>query len=299
MNSMIAMLVFSAVAALLVYLAGRGDQARDPRLTVIALGLLAIFPLLGLLPKLEILPAGEANVDSSDFPWATVLMVAWAAGFLVAATRLGFAAKGISNWRKRSTLVERMGRVEIRSLPGLKGPVAAGVIRPVVFLPESWSEWSKETRRIVLDHEMAHHRRRDPLWRWVAEIACVVSGCNPLVIWMKRRLTAQCEFACDVLVLKDGIPAGDYARVLCDFAEDRLPHGPVLAMAGTSSLEARVRRLVLPRKQKGSVGLCALVFLTLAGAGALATLSSRAEIKTPFTPAEVELRWSADPFPGE
>lgn len=291
---MIAMLLFSGVAALLVLLAGRRDPARDPRLTVLALGLLVVFPLLGWLPKLPVLPAQVAG--GGGFPWTKVLLGIWMAGFLVGALRLGIAAKGISNWRRRSRLLRRAGRVEIRQLPGLNGPIAAGVIRPVIFVPESWNRWSTETRRVVLNHEMAHHRRRDPLWRWIAEIACAVNGCNPLVIWMVRRLAAQCEYACDVEVLSRGISANAYARVLCDFAEARAPRGPALAMAATSSLESRVRRLLGPRKPRGSAGLIALGVLALGFAGCLAMLGSRT---VAVSEKEVEMRWAADPFPGE
>lgn len=291
--------MFSGVAALLVFLAGRADKARDPRLTLLALGLLAVFPLFGLLPKLPVLPASAVKGSSSGFQWMDVLLVIWAGGFIVAALRLGIAAKGISNWRKRSLLVARVDRVEIRQLPGLKGPVAAGVIRPVVFVPEGWSDWSEETRGIVLDHELSHLRRRDPLWRWIAEISCAVNGYNPLVIWMARRLSIQCEFACDAVVLKSGVRPGDYARVLCDFAQDHVPRGPVLAMAGTSSLEARVGRLIAPRKPQGNIGLIVLVALTLACAGVFASLGPRRETSVPVSRDEVELRWSAQPFPGE
>src|SRR6478609_8787402 len=131
---MIAMLSFSVVAAVLVALAGRGDQARDPRLTVLALGLLAVFPLLGFLPKLEVLPAGKGGGDSAGWPWISALFVLWAAGFSVAVLRLVIAAVGVSLRRKRSFQVDCLNGVEIRQLIGLKGPVAAGVIRPVIFM---------------------------------------------------------------------------------------------------------------------------------------------------------------------
>lgn len=295
---MIAMVMFSGVAALLVYLAGRGDKACDPRLTLLALGLLAVFPLLGLLPKLPVMPAATVTASSSGFPWMSLLLVIWAVGFIVATLRLGLAAKGICNWRKRSVLVARVDGVEIRQLPGLSGPVAAGVIRSVVFVPEGWDDWSEETRGIVLAHEMSHLQRHDPLWRWVAEISCAVNGYNPLVIWMTRRLAMQCEFACDAMVLKKGVRPGDYARVLCDFAQDEVPRGLVLAMAGTSSLEARVGRLMAPRRRQGSIRLCALIALTLACAGALVSVGPRREISGAVSRDEVELRWAAQPFPG-
>ncbi|MES2657865.1 MAG: M56 family metallopeptidase [Verrucomicrobiota bacterium] len=296
---MTAILLFSAIAALLVFLAGRGDQARDPRLTVLALVLLAVFPFSVFLPKAAILPISSVGEGSSGFPWLKVILGIWFAGFLTASVRLGLAAKGISNWRKRSSLIAEIDGVEIRRLDGLRGPVAAGVIRPVIFVPENWSEWPEENRRMVLEHELAHHRRRDPLWRWIAEIACAVHGCNPLVIWISRRLTMQCEYACDAMVLRNGARPGDYARLLCEFAADRAPAGPVLAMAVASSLESRVRRLMKPRENHGSVALVILITLTLAFAGALATFGPSQREDAPVSAEDVELRWSANPFPGE
>jgi beta-lactamase regulating signal transducer with metallopeptidase domain len=297
---MIAMLLFSGAAALLVFLAGRNDKARDPRLTVLALILLVVFPvLLAVLPKFAVLPAPVASVNRSGFPWMNILLLAWGAGFLTMALRFGFAALGISKWRRRSLLLDQLAGVEIRQLSGLKGPVAAGVIRPVVFVPEEWHQWPDETRRIVLDHELAHHRRRDPLWRWIAGIACVIHGGNPLVIWMVRRLTIQCEFACDAMVLEKGVAVRDYANLLCDFAEARPPSGPVLAMAASSSLESRVRRLLSPRPPKGAAGLVVLSVLVLTLAAALPMFGSAKIAPAPVSRDEVRMRWAADPFPGE
>ena len=297
---MIAMLLFSGVSALLVFLAGRSDKARDPRLTVLALVLLAVFPvLLAFLPKFAVLPAPVASGEQSGFPWMDALLLVWGTGFLTMSLRLGFSALGISRWWRNSLLLERVDGVEIRQLSGLKGPVATGVIRPVVFVPEEWHQWSDETRRIVLDHELAHHRRRDPLWRWIAGVACVVNGGNPLVIWMVRRLTIQCEFACDAMVLKKGVAVRAYANLLCDFAEARPPSGPVLAMAASSTLESRVRRLLNPHPPKGTAGLIVLFVLILTLAAALPMLGPAEIAPAPVSRNEVRLRWAADPFPGQ
>ena len=56
--------IFFGVAAVLVYLAGRRDSARDPRLTTVALVLLAAAPLLaGALPKIPLLPEASAGIS--------------------------------------------------------------------------------------------------------------------------------------------------------------------------------------------------------------------------------------------
>jgi beta-lactamase regulating signal transducer with metallopeptidase domain len=299
---MIAVLMFSLVAAALVYLAGRKDTARDPRLTGLALALLAVFPLLVVfLPKFAVLPVVDARASAgSSAMVGRWIFGIWAVGFSVSLLRLGFAAARVSVWRRRSRWVANEGRVEIRVAEGLKGPVAAGVLRRVVLVPEAWNGWSDRVRRIVVEHEVAHHHRRDPLWRWVAEIAAAVHWFNPLVAWMARRLAMQCEFACDERVLQANVDANEYAGLLCDLAEEWVPHAPVVAMAERASLENRVRRMMIEgRGPRGMVGVPLMISLALVSATVLALLGSRSEIRAEVSPSEVELRWTADPFPGE
>lgn len=294
---MTAMILFSGAAAMLVLLAGRGDKARDPRLTGAALALLAVFPLLAAaLPSLEILPAG--NAVGRGFPWWKIVAGIWAAGCFLGIVRLIFAARTIGNWRKNSVLIRRSGRVEIRRLAGLSGPVAAGVARPLVFVPADWDRWPPTTRRIVLKHELVHHRRSDPLWRWIAEIACVVHGLNPLVLWISRRLVLQCEFACDARVLAAGVRPADYARLLCDLAASRPARGPVLAMASRSTLETRVARLIRPGRRGSALLLAVFLTALAAAAGILAALHPATPGNPAVSQSEAALRWSADPFPG-
>ena len=297
---MISILLFTAISALLVFLAGRGDQARDPRLTVFVLILLVVFPLTIFLPKTGILPVLPMVKAASGIPWLKILLGLWAGGFLLTSVRLMLAARGITSWRKRSLSAGNVGGVEIRQLDGLLGPVAAGVFRPVIFVPREWMDWSPDTRRMVLAHELAHHRRRDPLWRWIAEIAIAIHGGNPLVIWISRRMILQFEFACDALVLGAGENRSDYARLLCDFSQARIPAGPVLAVAGASTLEYRVRRLVKSHPNSGSTSVFLLIAITVAVAGTLAIFGPASHTgNAPVSVEEVELRWSANPFPGE
>ena len=304
------MLTFSGSAVAAVWLAGRRDAARDPRLTTLCLALLAVFPLLAAwLPKLPLLPVAAApgGTGAAGIAWMKWLGGLWLPGFALAGWRLLLALREIARWRARSVPVAWLDGVEIRMLSGLRGPVAAGVWRRVVFVPAAWHEWSASARQMALDHELTHHRRHDPLWRWVAELACAVNWFNPAVAWMARRLAMQCEFACDAAVLRGGVQARIYARLLCDCAEQRAPRGPMLALADRAGLESRVRRLVKPAGPLRAWALACFIALTLVAAGTLALLGpaipltnntspSPAEV---FTPQEVRTRWAADPFPGE
>lgn len=196
-------------------------------------------------------------------------------------------------------IVDRVAGVEIRKLADLRGPVAAGVLKPVVFVPASWEEWPEESRRVVLEHELAHHRRRDPLWRLLAEAACAVHWYHPLVRWMARRLTIQCEFACDAIVLREGTDVKAYAQVLCDFAEDHSFSPLALSMAETSSLESRVTRMLKPAGTVATAMLLVLGGLGMIAAISLSMIGRQTKNDAPVPAAEVQLRLTADAFPGE
>ncbi len=290
-------LTFSMLSALLVWWAGRRDAACDSRLTTAALGLLAMFPLLGMLPKWEVLPAAVPQaVVGAGGGWLAGL---WLAGVVVMVGRLVAAARTVGRWREESILIDRRGDVEIRISPRLSGPVAAGVWRPVILLPEAWAGWDEGTRRAVLLHEFAHHARRDPLRRWVAAVACALHWFNPLVWWMAGRLHEQCEYACDARVLAAGVGAERYARLLCDLAEAGAPPQPALAMSGRSALENRVRRLCAGARPGWSTALVVLVIATILITGLGLVLLKPAAARGPAVPrSEVELRLTANPFPG-
>ncbi len=63
--NMIPALTFSTIAAALVFLAGRRDAARYPRLTVLLLIMLGAFPLVAaVLPEIEVPPSHAGTVST-------------------------------------------------------------------------------------------------------------------------------------------------------------------------------------------------------------------------------------------
>ena len=74
--------------------------------------------------------------------------------------------------------------------------------RPVLLLPVKLVDSLGTNRwRGILTHELAHIRRGDP---WVSRLelmAAVVWWWNPLFFWVRRRLDAEAELACDAWVV--------------------------------------------------------------------------------------------------
>ena len=135
---MIALLLFSVIAAALVWMAGRKDAALDPKLTTVVLGLLAAFPILLIsMPKVEILPViPNLQADHPHFPyWFFAPLIIWGIGTNIELFRIRSVAGKLYEWRERSTLIQTINEVEIRKLDDLRGPVAAGVFRKMIFVP--------------------------------------------------------------------------------------------------------------------------------------------------------------------
>lgn len=294
---MISTILFTFLAACLILLAGRKDQARDPRLTLFLLVLIAILPLMSLiLPKVEILRTDETSYSENVFPVIQSLYAIWAIGCLFFLCRLILASVGLHRWRKHSNKIGIVEGVEIHAVKNLRGPVAAGVIQKMIFVPENWDSWPAENQKIVLDHELSHHRRRDPLWRLCAEIARAIHWYNPLIHWMVNRFTLQCEYACDESVLKLGANPKSYARLLCSIAEKQANAPLAPAMANPSSLQLRVSRMLVPANRSNVVLLILLATLATTAAGALSIVGNKAPT---ITRQEIETRLNANPFPGE
>lgn len=294
-----AVILYSMAASALVWVAGRKDAARDPRLTLLILVLLAAFPLLSLLPKVEV-----AGLPADPLSASTWLVALWAAGAFLFSLRLVVALVQLTRWRMRSVAVTDADyanhKPEIRMLDGLTGPVAAGVFRPLILVPPGWCDWSPALKKTVIAHESAHHKRHDPLWRSVAAITCTLHWFNPLVWWMSARLADQCEYACDEQVVKGGVAVYTYANDLCDAASVCRAPATTLAMASRGGLESRVQRMLTPPPTCSVLSVVCLASLALTGAVALAMIEHKPADWIPAIDVEeVRTRLQANPFPGD
>ena len=133
-------------------------------------------------------------------------------------------------------------------------PMACGVLRPAVLMPEEAAEWPADRLRIVLLHELAHVKRHDCLTHVVAQLACAFHWFNPLAWIAARQVRTERERACDDLVLAAGTCGPDYADQLLEIARvmragqyPAVLAGATLAMAHRSQLEGRLMAILDPR----------------------------------------------------
>ena len=98
------------------------------------------------------------------------------------------------------TLCLRLGLRGVRLLvwPRLRGPVAFGMIRPTVALPDDFAErFSPAQRAAMLAHELAHLTARDPMWLALTDFVCALGWWHPAIWWARRHLRSSCESAAD------------------------------------------------------------------------------------------------------
>ncbi len=292
-TSLLATLAFSITALGLVLLAGRKDAARDPRLTLSMLIFMAAVPVLSAFaPKVGIFPASL----TSSFPWHKWLSAVWFSGAALFLLRLGIAARALSHLNRNSYKLDEIEGVEICANPRVHSPLAVGVIHQRILVPVSWLTWKKHDQKIVLSHELFHHRRRDPLWIICAEMSRVILWWHPLAHWLIARFKLQCEYTCDEAVVREGIDPNNYSLLLCEIAEKQTPQHLSMAMADYSSLHLRIARIVKPATHFSPISLVPLVIVGAACACGLSMIGTRLDR---ISEKEVSLRLTANPFPDE
>ncbi len=251
----------------------------------------------GLLPPGTPAPAPIATCSPAGLSVALAgaIVVAWLLGVVVLGARLirGMLLLGSLRRSARPIQEAELGRVhdQVRAALGIAElpmilvsqrnavPVAVGVLRPAVILPEGLSgSIGAEALRDILIHECAHIVRRDPMVGLIQRVVELLYWPHPMVHLLNRRLSRTREEACDDIVLLAGDAVG-YARSLLAMAERfesvRRPREALALMSPRWKLEERVAGLLDPRRtpmiRADRRGLFAvaltLVMTTVAGAG--------------------------------
>lgn len=123
--------------------------------------------------------------------------------------------------------------VELRTVPGIGSPMSAGILSPIILIPD---ERPADIDLIVL-HELIHHRRRDVARAFVARMIRAVFYAHPLTHALCSRLDMLVEMDCDSAVLSTrGVSRKDYASLLLRYAMQRPTELPALKLGSERSL---------------------------------------------------------------
>jgi len=157
--------------------------------------------------------------------WPTLVVILW---FAVAAGL--FLTRMIAFYRDRrtilasSTCVDRVGSVRIVRSPEIASPVALGILDRLIAVPSDFERlYDARERRLVLEHELAHHRSGDLVANLFAFVLLCLQWFNPLAWVAHAAFRFDQEAACDARVLDRAAAAdrGDYGRAIAKAASGR------------------------------------------------------------------------------
>ena len=126
-------------------------------------------------------------------------------------------------------------------------PFILGIIRPRIYLPTGISE---KTRECILEHEMAHLKRFDHLWKPLGFVILAVYWFNPLCWVAYVLLCKDIELACDEKVTKnkDKEWKATYCQALLDCNKQRRIIAVCPVAFGEVSVKDRVKSVLNYKK---------------------------------------------------
>jgi len=164
-------------------------------------------------------------------------------------------------------------------------PMLLGLARPRLLLPAHLSALDVAQQRLIVEHELTHWRRLDPLWLSVSGICTLLFWFNRPLRALDTSLRAAVELGCDDAVLA-GRAAGErqgYAAALVAQLRLQLQGQACAAPAfGSLGVEDRILRMRAARPPRLSARGRLLV-----GAGALGFAALGAALQPAFSVAAV------------
>ena len=143
--------------------------------------------------------------------------------------------------------------------------------RAILLMPE-WmlGRLSKQEMEHVFLHELAHLRRRDILWNWIAAILQTIHWFNPFVWLAVTRMRSDQELSCDAMVLEKlgQTKAREYGHTILKLLEGiqspTVTPGIVGILEDPAQMKRRITRIACfrhPKKISVIVGILVMIIL--------------------------------------
>ncbi|HEY2382366.1 MAG TPA: M56 family metallopeptidase, partial [Terriglobia bacterium] len=211
----------------------------------------------------------EQPEPSSRIP--EILAVVWILGVIVNMTWW------LTGWLRLRGIIRKASALDlgiplrVMSCSERLEPGVFGILRPVLLLPAGITDrLSPEQFQTVVAHEICHVRRRDNLTAAIHLLVEALFWFHPLLWWIKSRLIAEQERACDEEVLHLGNDPHVYAESILKLCEFYIA-SPLICAAGVtgSNLKRRIEeimnnRVARPLSSGKSLALAAVATAALA-----------------------------------
>ncbi len=228
-------------------------------------------PWTGDLPLLPV-PLPPAVAPRSVTDWLFLLYLAGVLFFLLRALKRALELRALLSQAEALTDTSPIRALaeahrlpmprRVVTLPGLKAPFLAGVVRPTLVLPAG-----EETASPVLLHELFHLRQRDVVWGWLDTLLCCIHWPDPLVWYALDQAANDRERRCDQLVLErlEGEARRDYGYLLLSMAGSKPRPGTTTMANGARHIKERVEAIARSRRFPKGMELAAACMAVVLG----------------------------------
>lgn len=186
---------------------------------------------------------------AQPLPWTLAAAAIWGLGLLAILLFWLTRAARLRTIVATATPLAIDVPVSVRATLELMEPGLAGILRPVILIPESLTrKLSKPEIDAILAHELCHLRRRDNLAAMVHMLVEALFWFHPLVWYIGARLVEEREQACDEAVLEDGKRPLDYAEAILKVCRLYF-RSPLPCASGVSGadLDRRITSIMMKR----------------------------------------------------
>ncbi len=223
---------------------------------------------------------------NTALPWLAVAgMALFFAGLLRSAIRYAAGLRGVRSIIRASqpASVETQNAVLILTTSRNTPVFCVGGARPAIVFPRALlNSMSSEQIALVIGHELAHVRRRDPLLFAALEAVKVLFWFNPFVHVLTERARLAAEISCDRIALAGGGERKLYAEAMLkalDNGADISSRAVATFGARRHASQTRLAHILrgVRRKHRGlaSVTLIALSLMTSTTGAATAATTAR------------------------
>jgi len=183
----------------------------------------------------------------SAWTWADALLALWMVGAIVfLSVQLFRHHRFVSNALQcgRGLVIDGID-YDVVASPAVHGPMATGLIHPLIFVPFDFEErFTPGQQQLALLHEQMHHRRGDI---WASAAALIVTAFlwfNPLAHLALGAFRRDMEAACDSSVLTEigQESAPTYAETILRSAARPVPRS-LCALTSIDELKGRLKML--------------------------------------------------------
>lgn len=179
------------------------------------------------------------------------------------------------------------GNIPVTASSVVSSPIALGVFGKSVIVPTDFEHrYDAAEQRLAVAHELTHHDRHDVPVNFAALAVLALHWWNPVAHIAHRAFRLDQEAACDAIVLNGATPdeRHAYGSALFKSAMGQVPLA-ACAMGATTTLKARLRRIVSGRTESrfARPGAALAAFLVLGGVAATASGSVREAVAPDFS----------------